>query len=444
MSKFKVVLTGPSWPSALEKIELQCEVRIWKDTEPIPRALLLEWLQDAEGLFSTGDVKVDCELLAAAPQLRVVAQSSVGYDNIDIDACTARGVPFGNTPGVLVEATADLTFALLLTSARRIHEGWDNVRSGGWKSGQAIPYGVDLFGKTLGIVGMGDIGCAVARRAKACGLNIIYHNRTKRKDGELLEAAYADFTELLQQSDFIISLVPLSQQSRGIFGAEQFRLMKPTAYFINASRGGKDLLQALRIGNHEESAALFEQFVSAFKQQADIETVLRQGLLQLLGSVLHVVYQTGHSPQKVFGLSNLYEELLQHHELQKMCDCFIHLVMEPFIELIVESQNVKLVQLVEEVKETIHSKYNIDLSLEMCADLHHVDPFRLSKAFKEVTGINFIDYVTDYRIKKSKDLLKNTSLRINEIAELVGYQPTYFNRIFKKRESMTPGQYRER
>jgi YesN/AraC family two-component response regulator len=152
----------------------------------------------------------------------------------------------------------------------------------------------------------------------------------------------------------------------------------------------------------------------------------------------------GYSPQKVFGLSNLYEELLKQNELQQMCDCFIKLVIEPFIEHIVQSQNIKLVQLIEDVKETIHNKYMNDLSLEMCADLHRVDPFRLSKAFKEVTGVNFIDYVTDYRLKKSKELLKHTDLRINEIAEKVGYQSTYFNRIFKKKENMTPGQFREK
>ncbi|MFD0681326.1 MULTISPECIES: 2-hydroxyacid dehydrogenase [unclassified Paenibacillus] len=237
MGKFKVVLTGQTWPSALEKIEKQCEVKVWKEANPIPRALLLEWLKEAEGLFSTGDVKVDAELLAAAPQLRVVAQASVGYDNIDIDACTERGVPFGNTPGVLVEATADLTFALLLAAARRIHEGWDHVRSGNWKSGSGIPFGVDLFGKTLGIVGMGDIGCAVARRAKACGLNIIYHNRSQRKDDELFQARYVGFDDLLHEADFIIVLVPLSNQSRGLFGTEAFAKMKSSAYFINASRG---------------------------------------------------------------------------------------------------------------------------------------------------------------------------------------------------------------
>lgn len=196
----------------------------------------------------------------------------------------------------------------------------------------------------------------------------------------------------------------------------------------------KELLQALRIGNIEQSSSLFKQFIATCMQNADIETVLHQGMLQLLGSVLQLVYQTGHSPQTVFGLSNLYEELLEHNDLKQMCEYFEKLVMKPFIEHIVESQNVKLVQMTEDVKGTIHSKYMTDLSLEMCADEHHIDPFRLSRAFKEVTGVNFIDYVTDYRIKKSKELLKNTNFRINEIAEMVGYQSSYFNRIFKKRK----------
>ncbi|NOU73511.1 D-glycerate dehydrogenase [Paenibacillus sp. LMG 31458] len=237
MAKYKVVLTKETWPAAMERIEQHCEVKVWKEAEPIPRTLLLEWLKDAEGLFSTGDVKVDEDLLANAHQLRVVAQSSVGYDNIDIDACTRRGIPFGNTPGVLVETTADLAFALLLGAARRIHECWDFVKSGKWESTNNIPFGVDLYGKTLGIVGMGDIGCAVARRAKACGLNIIYYNRTRRMDDQLLEARYVDFRDLLQESDFIITLVPLSNQSRGMFGAKEFAQMKPSAYFINAARG---------------------------------------------------------------------------------------------------------------------------------------------------------------------------------------------------------------
>jgi glyoxylate reductase len=231
------VLTGRTWPAALEAIHKECEVKVWEDSSPIPRSLLIDWLQEAEGLFSTGDVQVNEELLAAAPNLKVVVQSSVGYDNIDIEACTRRGIPFGNTPGVLVEATADLTFALLLSSARRIHEGWEFVKSGSWKNGVNISLGVDLFGKTLGIVGMGDIGCAVARRARACGLKLIYHNRSQRVDDQLLDAEYVSFDALLEQADFIIVLVPLSKQSRGMFGNKEFAKMKSSAYFINASRG---------------------------------------------------------------------------------------------------------------------------------------------------------------------------------------------------------------
>ncbi|TXK74159.1 D-glycerate dehydrogenase [Paenibacillus sp. N3.4] len=237
MAAYKVVLTKETWPAAMTRIEQHCEVKLWKEAEPIPRKLLLEWVKDAEGLLCAGDIQVDEELLTHAPGLRVVAQSMVGYDNIDIDACTRRGIPFGNTPGVLVEATADLTFALLLSAARRIHECWDFVRSGNWGSDARPPYGVDLFGKTLGIVGMGDIGSAVARRARASGLNIIYYNRSKRMDDTLLEARYVDFSELLEESDFIICLVPLSNRSRGMFGAAEFARMKPSAYFINAARG---------------------------------------------------------------------------------------------------------------------------------------------------------------------------------------------------------------
>ncbi|MDF2963432.1 MAG: Glyoxylate reductase [Paenibacillus sp.] len=237
MSKFKVVLTKETWPSAMASIEEHCEVKLWKEEDPISRGMLFDWLQDAEGLLSTGDVKVDDELLSHAPNLRVVSQASVGYDNIDLEACNRRGIPFGNTPGVLVEATADLTFSLLLCAARRIHELWEYVRSGNWLSNFNIPLGIDLFGKTLGIVGMGDIGYAVAQRARAFGLHVIYYNRSRRTDDELIHAHYVGFDELLQKSDFIISLVPLSQQSREMFGAEQFAQMKSSAYFINASRG---------------------------------------------------------------------------------------------------------------------------------------------------------------------------------------------------------------
>lgn len=237
MDKYKVVVTGGILPAALAAIQDKCEVYRWEQKAPPQVKDLADWLRDAEGLFVSTNIPVNEQLLAAAPNLRVIAQPAVGYDNIDIAACTKHGVPFGNTPGVLVEATADLTFGLLLTAARRIHEGWDWVRAGKWQPGVQMPFGVDLYGKTLGIVGMGAIGSAVARRAQASRMKIIYNNRNPRPDQEALKAEYRTFDELLTESDFIVVLTPLTAESRGRFGAAEFAKMKSTAYFINASRG---------------------------------------------------------------------------------------------------------------------------------------------------------------------------------------------------------------
>lgn len=222
---------------AYTRVAEACDIKLWADPAPISRPLLFEWLQEAEGLISLANIRVDDELLAHAPRLRVVTQASVGYDNIDIDACSRRGIPFGNTPGVLVETTAELAFGLLLCAARRLHEGWNFVREGQWQPGRKFPFGVQLHGKTLGIVGMGQIGAAVARRAVAAGMQVIYYNRRRRPDEATLGAAYQPFDSLLANADFIIALTPLSAETRGLFGRDQFAMMKPTAYFINAARG---------------------------------------------------------------------------------------------------------------------------------------------------------------------------------------------------------------
>lgn len=237
MSKFKVVIIGKINDTLIERLQEQCEIKMWDKTSGIPQEILVEWLKDAEGLISRGDIKIDDALLSQAPKLRVIAQSSVGYDNISIEACTNHSIPFGNTPGVLVEATADLAFGLLLTSARGIHEGWEYVKAGKWGSSVNFPLRVDLYGKNLGIVGMGNIGRSVAKRAQASGMNILYHNRAPREENDQLGATYVPFNTLLEKSDFIVVLVPLTEQSRGLFGREQFSKMKSTCYFINTSRG---------------------------------------------------------------------------------------------------------------------------------------------------------------------------------------------------------------
>lgn len=252
MKKSKVVMTGRIMAPALERIQKVCEVREWEKTDPIPREMLFDWLKDAEGLVVTSNIQVDEELLQHAPKLKVIVQSAVGYDNIDIEACTRHGIVFGNTPGVLVDATADLAFSLLLCSARRIHEGWDFVRAGSWHPGCNIPFGIDLAGKTLGIVGLGQIGAAVAKRARAFGMEVIYYNRNRRSNDNEIGATYESFDGLLEKADCVIVLTPLSKETRGLFGREQFKKMKSTAYFINVARGPvvdtDALLDALRTG----------------------------------------------------------------------------------------------------------------------------------------------------------------------------------------------------
>ncbi|MBP2651622.1 MAG: Glyoxylate reductase [Firmicutes bacterium] len=224
-------------PIVYQRISTYCEVKQWDKREPIPRELLLEWIKDAEGLLVAPHIQVDEQFLHHASKLRVIAQSAVGHDNIDIDACTKRKISVGFTPGVVVNATADLTFGLLLSSTRRIHEGREFVRQGYWQQNKNMSFGVDLFGKTLGIVGMGHIGTAVARRARPFGLDIIYYNRNRRTDEQELGISYSPFNELLARADFIIVLVPLSPETCGMFGREQFAKMQSTAYFINAARG---------------------------------------------------------------------------------------------------------------------------------------------------------------------------------------------------------------
>lgn len=237
MNKHNVVVIGKLNPLVIEKLEEKCNIKQWGKPERIPQEKLYEWMEEAEGFISSGDIHVNDELLSHAPKLRVIAQSSVGYDNVDIEACTKRSIPFGNTPGVLVEAVADLAFGLLLTSARRIHEGWNFVQAGNWTVGNRLPFGVDLYGKTLGIVGMGSIGKAVVKRAQASGMRVIYHNRKQRADDEQTGAMFVSFDQLLAESDFIVVLVPLSAATRHLFGKEQFAKMKSTAYFVNVSRG---------------------------------------------------------------------------------------------------------------------------------------------------------------------------------------------------------------
>ena len=219
--------------------------------ERVARVKGLDSLGDAEGLLSDGSIAIDDAFLARAPKLRVIALSSVGYDKVDVEACARRGIPFSNAHGALTDAVADVCFALVLAAMRKLTASLDWARSGSWMSGPA-PFGNDLAGKTLGIIGFGEIGAALARRAQVSRMTVVYSNRTQRADDAVLGTRFLSFDELLATADCIVSLVPLSPQTRKMFGAAQFARMKQGARFVNAGRGAlvdsEALLAALESG----------------------------------------------------------------------------------------------------------------------------------------------------------------------------------------------------
>jgi glyoxylate reductase len=233
--------------AAIDIVSAACETTLWDDeANPVPRETLLRAVADVDGILTLLTDRVDTELLAAAPRLKVVANMAVGYDNVDLPALTARGVLLTNTPDVLTETTADLVWALILAASRRVVEGHRLIAAGGWTTWSPMfMVGQDVHGATLGIVGAGRIGSAVARRAVGFGMPILYHNR---RPSPALEAQigaipgavirYAPTLDtLLSTADVVVVMVPLTPETRGMFSAREFALMKPTSVFVNASRG---------------------------------------------------------------------------------------------------------------------------------------------------------------------------------------------------------------
>lgn len=254
-SKPKVVVTRLIPEAGLKRIREQCDAEIWPEQMPPPYEVLKRKVADCDGLVSLLTDKIDTGLLDAAPRLRVISNFAVGFNNIDISAATARGIPVGNTPGVLTDATADMAFCLLIAAARRVVEGHQYTLSGKWKTWEPLGHlGQDLAGRTLGIVGMGRIGFALARRCqRGWDMQVLYHDvyRSEKAEKEL-GAKQVDFDTLLKQADFISVHTDLNEKTRGLFGAEQFRKMKRTAVFVNTARGPlvdqKALADALRSG----------------------------------------------------------------------------------------------------------------------------------------------------------------------------------------------------
>src|SRR6476646_9038967 len=225
----------------LDAIRAVCDLDLWEDPLPPPRDELLRRVAGVDGALTLLTDRVDDAFLdAAGPSLKVVSNYAVGFDNIDVAACARRGIPVGNTPGVLTETTADLAWALLMAAARRLPEGDRYVRAGSWKTwGPMLLMGPDVHGATIGIVGFGRIGQALARRAQGFGMEILYHDLQPLPASvtDPLGATYLPLEELLPRSDFVSLHVNLSPVTRHLINAQTLAMMKPTAVLVNTSRG---------------------------------------------------------------------------------------------------------------------------------------------------------------------------------------------------------------
>jgi glyoxylate reductase len=248
----RVFVTRRLVGDGVQRLAREVDVELWPEADPPPVQVLRAEAAKSEGLLTTLTDRIDEDLFAAAANLKIVANLAVGYDNIDLPAATSHGVLITNTPGVLTETTADLNLALILAFARRMPEGDRAVRNGEW--GIWSPHfllGRDVHGTTLGIVGLGAIGMAVARRAAGFGMKLLYHNRSRKPEAEAeLPLEYCSLDGLLRRSDWVSINVALTPETRHLIGAPQFALMKPEGVLINTARGGvvdqTALVEALR------------------------------------------------------------------------------------------------------------------------------------------------------------------------------------------------------
>ena len=256
MSKPKVYVTRRIPQAGLDIIAQVADMEVWPEELPPPYEVLLEKARDAEGLLTLLSDRIDAALMDVAPKLKVVSNLAVGYDNINIAEATKRHIVVSNTPGVLTGTTADLAFTLLMAATRRVVEADNYIRKGQWKTwGPKILLGQDIYNATLGIIGLGRIGAEVARRGSGFNMKVLYYDemrRSKEEEGRLGVEYVPDLAELLPRADFISVHVPLLPQTHHLIGAAEFALMKPTAVFINTSRGPvvdqRALYEALKSG----------------------------------------------------------------------------------------------------------------------------------------------------------------------------------------------------
>ena len=253
--KKKILVTGRLPDEVMERLAAVCDMEANREDRPMERQKVLDKITDKEGLLSVITDRVDAELMDRAPNLKIISNLAVGTNNIDVAAATARGIAVTNTPGVTTEPTADLTLGLILAVARRIVEEDRLTREGKFQFWAPMLFlGRSVARKTLGIVGFGAIGQAVAKRARGFDMRILYNRRRRLDEARERELGieYADFGRLLRESDFVSLHVPLTDETRHLIGAKELRQMKPTAFLINASRGPvvneKELVEALGKG----------------------------------------------------------------------------------------------------------------------------------------------------------------------------------------------------
>jgi len=239
--KPKVYITRRIPEEALRLIQEHSQVDCWDEEDrPVPREVLEEKIREIDGLYCLLTETIDQAMLERARKLKVISNMAVGYNNIDVAAATRRGIMVTNTPGVLTETTADLTFALLMATARRIVEASDFLRTGQWSTwSPMLLTGQDVYGATLGIIGLGRIGEALAKRAKGFDMRVLYHSRTRKEEAERsLGVIYAELDALLQEADFVCVMTPYTPQTHHLIGARELSLMKRSAILINTARGG--------------------------------------------------------------------------------------------------------------------------------------------------------------------------------------------------------------
>jgi len=284
----KVFVTRPIPKAALDLLRARFEVQVYPTDAAMKPPQLGDACRDVEGLLVVG-ARVNEEVLGQASKLRVVANCGVGYDNIDVAACTRRGIVVTNTPGVLTDATADLAFALLLAVARRVAEGDRYVRNGRWKRWEfGAMWGAEVHHKTLGIYGFGRIGQAMARRGRGFAMPILYHSRTRANQDleHELDARYVDGETLLGESDFVSLHIPMAPETHHLIGARELSLMKPTAFLINTARGKivdeEALVQALK--SHQIAGAGLDVFEHEPHLHAELAKLDNVVLLPHVGS----------------------------------------------------------------------------------------------------------------------------------------------------------------